>query len=181
MAYSEEEKEIWINLNARYSVSNKGRVRSNQQEYIDKRGRKRLRLGKILSTKGVINGYPAVNISNYKHKKTWKVHQLIARTFIENPNNYPVINHKNGIKTDNRAINLEWCTQKYNCLHAFKTGLRNPVVNAGLKNGYSNIILDQQTGVYYYSINELSALLAIERRKLGRMIKSKKITNLIYV
>ena len=42
------------------------------------------------------------------------VHRLIARAFLPNPLNLPCINHKNGIRDDNRAVNLEWCTHRYN-------------------------------------------------------------------
>jgi hypothetical protein len=48
-----------------------------------------------------------------------RVHRIVALTFIDNPNNYPVVNHKNGVKDDNRAENLEWCTVQQNTQHGF--------------------------------------------------------------
>lgn len=59
-------------------------------------------------------GYVIVDLKLSEKKKTLYVHRLVAEAFIENPNSYPVINHKDEDKTNNCADNLEWCTQKYN-------------------------------------------------------------------
>jgi hypothetical protein len=66
------------------------------------------------------SGYSTITVSN-KHE--YRVHVLIARTFIENTEEKPVVNHKNGCKTDNRTENLEWATYSENALHAHATGL----------------------------------------------------------
>jgi hypothetical protein len=54
-------------------------------------------------------------------------HRVIAKCFIPNENNLPCVNHKNGIKHDNRVENLEWCSHSYNTLHAYAQGLEKKV------------------------------------------------------
>ena len=98
-------KEIFKNIadyEGLYQVSNLGRVRS-------------IGYGKTKVLKPVtIIGYLHVNLYKDGKGKKFKVHRLVAMAFIPNPNNLPMINHRNEIKTDNRVENLEWCDASYN-------------------------------------------------------------------
>lgn len=69
-------------------------------------------------------GYAVVKLTNSsKGKKHHTLHRLVANAFLENVENYKEVNHINGVKTDNRVGNLEWCTSSANKLHAFRIGL----------------------------------------------------------
>lgn len=82
-----------------------------------------VKTNKILKYSINKQGYLRYALFVNKKIKTISAHRLVAQTFISNENNYNVVNHKNGVKNDNRVENLEWCTQSYNIKHAFETGL----------------------------------------------------------
>jgi len=89
--------------------------------------------GKVLSPKTEKSGYITQSITNSGVRKTIKVHRMVAMAFIPNPENKPQVNHKNGIKSDNRVENLEWVTTFENRQHAYDTGLQKPT--SGTING----------------------------------------------
>lgn len=60
------------------------------------------------------DGYLTVNLKKNGKYKSAKIHRLVAQAFLENPNDFPEVNHKDEDKTNNRVDNLEWCTRKYN-------------------------------------------------------------------
>lgn len=88
----------------------------------------------FLSPKIDKKGYEVVVLYKKGHPKTFLVHRLIALTFIENPNELPTVNHKDGNPLNNRLDNLEWMSFSDNLSHAYKTGLR---CNKGINGKFS--------------------------------------------
>lgn len=88
--------------------------------YISNCGRIRFVDGRI--TKGSLsNGYRRVHLRKIDSYKHYLVHRLVAKYFIENPNNDPIINHIDTNKSNNNIDNLEWCTHSENTSHYYKS------------------------------------------------------------
>ena len=135
--------EIWKaikGLEGSYEVSDLGNVRSLDRVVYYPSG-DRMRKGKLLKPFTTKGGYLLLTLQKNKVVERCVIHRLVAKAFIPNPDNLPQVNHKNGIKTDNRVENLEWVTASENRLHAFDTGLQKPVKGEG--HGRSKLTEDQ--------------------------------------
>ena len=110
----EEEWRDVLGFEELYQVSNLGNVRTV------KRGE-----ATVMSQKEHWNGYLSVHLRNKGVERRASVHRLVAEAFIPNPDGLRDVNHKNGIKTDNRVENLEWLSHSDNMKHQYqvlKTG-----------------------------------------------------------
>lgn len=95
--------EIWkdvVGYEGYYEVSNTGKVRNAITQH-------------ILSP-GISQGYYYVALYKDTVRHNKQVNRLVAEAFLDNTCGYPMVNHKNEIKTDNNVDNLEWCTYSYN-------------------------------------------------------------------
>lgn len=127
------ENEIWkdiVGYEGMYQVSNFGRVKTLLGA--DKKFNKKEAIIKL----GNRNGY--TNSHFYKDGKRvcLVTHRLVAMYFLPNPENKREVNHKNGVRNDNRVENLEWVTPKENIQHAIRTGLIN---HKGVKNSMAKL------------------------------------------
>jgi hypothetical protein len=110
-------EEIWRDIEGYeglYQVSNLGRVKSLYRVTISNSGRRYTCQEMILRQGVSTRNYRNVVLRKNCSSKTYSVHQLVARAFIPNPDNLPMINHKDENPSNNCVDNLEWCTAKYN-------------------------------------------------------------------
>lgn len=113
---------------SQYRVSSLGKV-------VSIRWKKKERL---LTGHKTHRGYISVYLKNDDGQyQARTIHRMVGAGFLPNPEDLPQINHKNGVKTDNRVENLEWCDNSHNIKHSYRTGLKQPMV--GEQNGYSKL------------------------------------------
>lgn len=112
-----------------YSVTQEGRIWSAARTIRTIAGVEKHTGGKWLKHGLTTTGYLAVRVLRPAGNGTMllRVHRAVALAWIENdaPDAKDQVNHKNGVKTDNRVANLEWCTRSENGLHAYRIGLRD--------------------------------------------------------
>ena len=120
-------KEYWKDIpefEGLYEISTLGNIK-RVQRYVKNRNGYRLLKEKIIKLKTDKDGYKTVILYRDGEQYTFGVHRLVAKTFIIKDDFYKVqVNNINGIKSDNRVENLEWCTPQENILHSIRTGLK---------------------------------------------------------
>ena len=99
---------------------------------------------------------------NQGKRKDYKIHRLVATYYLDNPSNLPIVNHKDGNKTNNHISNLEWCTYSQNCLHSYAMGFSSQ----------SHRMTKVKIGdVIYPSILKASESLGVSRKTIYNRIK----------
>ena len=120
-----------------------GRYEINNCGYI-----KNIKNNRILKNYISPQGYAccALRLIGENKTRTIRIHRAIARAFIPNPNNYPIINHRDGNKLNNSIENLEWCTYQHNIQHSFDMGLQEPNGRILFKEDYVKIFAMYKNG-----------------------------------
>ena len=140
-----------------YQISNFGRVKSLSRDV----GSNRCKKETIMKTSLDKDGYENLVLRKNGKQRHFRVNRLVAEAFLENPNNYPQVNHKDEDKTNNNVNNLEWCSAKYN-------------VNYGLRTEKaSKKVICVTTGKIFKSIAEASKYYNLKGNHISACCKGK--------
>jgi hypothetical protein len=124
--------------------------------------------GKLKKWTKDTNGYMRCTIWINGKSSTISQHRILAEYFIENLEKKQQVNHKNGIKHDNRIENLEWVTQSENALHSFTNGLQKPT------RPHMRKVINMQSGKIYDCISDAAKDNGINVSYLNLMLNGKK-------
>ena len=114
-------------------------------------------------------GYYRVGLTNVNGKKIISIHRLVAKTYLPNTFNKPQVNHINGIKSDNRLVNLEWATREENMQHAYSNGLMKGFYEASNK-----IVINLNNGVFYDCVADASKSINMNYSTLRSMLQGHR-------
>lgn len=117
------------------------------------------------------DGYLTVGLTptGETEQKRYKVHRIIALTWLDNPDNLPVVNHIDGDKGNNYLTNLEYVTSQQNTVHAFENGLINTK-----KRPVCQIDMNGNLVAEYESIRQASKITGIDNRSIQQVCANEK-------
>ena len=126
--YASDLEEQWKDVMGwedRYEVSNFGNVRS--KSYLKCTSNMHGAMSFMTKAKDMVqsvnaSGYLTIDLRKNKTRSTGIVHRLVAKAFLDNPDNLPVVNHMDSDRKNNHYSNLEWCTQQHNVQHSYDSG-----------------------------------------------------------
>lgn len=175
------EEELWVDVKGyegSYQVSNLGRVKSLDRTVGDIRGFYRKIKGQFLKPIKHTSKYKVISLSSgYREFKQYYLQRLVALHFCHNddPENKTQVNHINGIHTDNRACNLEWCTPSENIQHGVREGKVNNIKKGRVTKRFTeedakSIAILEKEG---YSINQIAEKLGRSRTSISSFMNGR--------
>lgn len=137
----------------------------------------RITTEKTLKNQANKYGYNYINLADSDgNRKHFLIHQLVARSFLDNPNNYTSINHKDEDKHNNHYSNLEWCTVRHNNLYNNRQGKINIKLQNTVKSRKAVQQLDLNNNLIqeFQSINEACRILKMCKEPISNCCNNKK-------
>ena len=168
--------EIWKDIQGYegfYQISNLGNVKSLERVIDKGNGILQHRKERIMNKRESVDGYYIAKLNVNKESTSIAIHILVARHFIDNPNNYPEVNHKDCNRKNNQVDNLEWCTHQQNVEHSKQLG------HYKTKSGCDNPNYKNDTLKIKYKNNPTLAKInnSRPREQNGRCVKIRMINN----
>ena len=168
--------EIWKDIQGYegfYQISNLGNVKSLERVIDKGNGILQHRKERIMNKRESVDGYYVAKLNVNKKSTSIAIHILVARHFIDNPNNYPEVNHKDCNRKNNQVDNLEWCTHQQNVEHSKQLG------HYKTKSGCDNPNYKNDTLKIKYKNNPTLAKInnSRPREQNGRCVKIRMINN----
>lgn len=171
-------KEIWKDIQGyegKYQISSLGRVKSCRRTSVVNGG-VYSRSEKILK-QSIVSGYNTVCLCNQSMQKNFKVHRLVASSFVPNPNNFKYINHIDENKQNNSSDNLEWCTAKQNTNHGTN---KIRISNTKRNNGQSRpvALLDNNDNIIkeFYAIVDAAEYIGARKSDVCAVCRGRQAT-----
>lgn len=171
ITYNKDDEEIWKDVTGYegiYQVSNFGKIRSLDRKIKNKYGYRMINW-KIIKPFSWGSGYLYVNLQKEQSRISKSIHRLVAESFVENKENKPEVNHKDGNKKNNRAENLEWVTSSENEKHAYKNGRVNITWSKKLK--CTNIVTGCQS--IFDSCDSASSFLGLAKGTVSSALRRR--------
>lgn len=176
------DKEDWVPIRGYegfYEISRTGKIKSLSRVIYNSRSiNKQSVLKETILTWSFALGYAHIRLRKDGKASTFKIHRLLAETFIENPLNKTVVNHINGLRGDNSLENLEWCTPGENQKHAYDTGLRRRFTQEN--HPKSRKVMNKETKEVYPSMKALAEAIGVPHSILKSRLNGTYKNNTIY-
>lgn len=159
-----------------YEVSTYGQIKSLDRMIFNKNKKYQKANGTLLKFKKTKEGYYSCVLYNNERKKAYLlVHRVVAQNFISKTEEQIQVNHKNGVKTDNRVENLEWVTRKENIDHSIENGLTKIGSDSTSSKLKDNQVLEirELFSSQKYSYSELGRMFNVDGAGIGRIIRGE--------